>query len=404
MLTFQRNSCARSSGLVNKYSVLRCTVVKILAILSTLDMSKPFGATPAIWQLLKGFYEEGNELFVIPYHGRGIDSIWWKSYGNPNYYKGLILESLLKLRGNQKKSESSSILPLIAQRFAKPKLEKLALGIIQENNIDAVLLIGVPLNQLTGLATNLKKQRQIPIIYYDLDVPTSLPSHGGFTFNYYTGADLSEYDSIVVPSEGTVNELREMGARDINIVHFGVDPDVYTPINIEKDIDFFFFGNGGRARVNNIRMMIAEPSRQLSKNFVVSGRDLNIDLGSARIMKPLSFVEWRQYSCRAKVNLNVVRELHAKTYATSTSRPFELAAMQCCIVSAPYRGLEKWFDIGKEIIMVNSKEECLEVYQMLMEDDEYRLRMGEAAHARVLREHTVRHRARQLTEVIKKYN
>ena len=56
--------------------------------------------------------------------------------------------------------------------------------------------------------------------------------------------------------------------------------------------------------------------------------------------------------------------------ATSTSRPFELAAMQCCIVSAPYNGLENWFEIGKEILVANNSKECIEIYQMLIDDEE----------------------------------
>ena len=39
-------------------------------------------------------------------------------------------------------------------------------------------------------------------------------------------------------------------------------------------------------------------------------------------------------------------------HITSTSRPFELAAMECCIVSHPYKGLDKWFTKGKEIFVV----------------------------------------------------
>jgi spore maturation protein CgeB len=61
------------------------------------------------------------------------------------------------------------------------------------------------------------------------------------------------------------------------------------------------------------------------------------------------------------VNLNVVRDEHANIFATSTSRPFELAAMRCCAVSAPYKGIEKWFEVGKEILVANSAKECLEM-------------------------------------------
>jgi glycosyltransferase involved in cell wall biosynthesis len=253
--------------------------MKILVLCSTLDLSKPFGATPSLWQLLKGFYEEGHELIVIPYHGHTINTLWWRSVQSPNYYEGMALEKILKLFTKPSRQVPRiSFIPILARLLVKPKLYKIILEILgQEKNIDAILMIAVPLNQFKGLANEIKKSHEIPIIYYDLDVPTSLPSHGGFTFNYLKGADLGEYDSIIVPSEGSITELRELGAREVKVVHFGVDPDVYAPIAIEKDIDFFFFGNGGSNRAKNLKMMITDPSKVLDYKFVVSGRDLDID-------------------------------------------------------------------------------------------------------------------------------
>jgi spore maturation protein CgeB len=183
-----------------------------------------------------------------------------------------------------------------------------------------------------------------------------------------------------------------------------VDPDVYRRHTVEEeDIDIFFFGNGGKAREKNIKMMIAEPSRALSNHkFLVSGRNFDVDLGNSILIPALSFSEWRNYCCRAKINLNVARDEHAKVFATSSSRPFELAAMQCCIVSAPYNGMEKWFDTKSEILIANSSKECIELYQMLMDDRELRMKMATAAFERVKKEHTSRHRAKQIIDIVRK--
>jgi spore maturation protein CgeB len=379
--------------------------MKLLIICSTLELSKPYGATPSLWQLFKGFYEEGIELLVIPYHGHGINTIWWRSFQNPNYYKALVLEKILNLKYSPKKISNYPFIPILARLIVKPKLLKLIGQILrEEKNIQAIMMIGVPLNQLKGIANQIRKHYSLPIIYYDLDVPTSLPSHGGFTFNYLKGVDLSEYDSIIVPSEGSIPELRDLGATHVNVVHFGVDPDVFKPVKMEKDIDIFFFGNGGSARAKNLNMMIREPSNALAYKFIVSGRDLDVNLGAARLLPPLSFNEYRKYCCRSKVNLNIVRDLHAEILSTSTSRPFELAAMHCCIVSAPYKGLENWFDINKEIIVASSPSECTEIYQTLINNDELRMKMGIAAANRVKKEHTSRHRAKQIIEILKKHS
>jgi spore maturation protein CgeB len=348
-------------------------------------------------------YEEGHELIIIPYHGRSIDTLWWRSFPNPNYYKGLALEKVLKIVKHSHGKKNMPFIPSLARLFAEPNLEKLVKKIlVKEKDLEAILMINLPLNQLKGFSTNIKRDHSsIPVILYDIDVPTSLPSNGGFTFNHYVGADLSEYDSFIIPSEGSVNELKELGALDVKIVHFGVDPDLYTPMPLKQDIDLFFFGNGSRDRENNIRMMITEPSRVLKYRFIISGRDLASDVGNAILTPPFSFIEWRRQCSSSKINLNVVRETHANVFGTSTSRPFELAAMKSCIVSAPYKGLENWFDVGKEILIANSSRESIEIYQMLVDNVEVRKKMGQAAHDRVIREHTSRHRARQIIEIIR---
>jgi spore maturation protein CgeB len=90
-------------------------------------------------------------------------------------------------------------------------------------------------------------------------------------------------------------------------------------------------------------------------------------------------------------------------YASSSSRPFELGSMCCCIVANPYLGMEEWFEPGKEIIVVNSAEEAVDRYRYLLEHDQERIDIGCAARERVLKEHTFRHRAQQLVEIVKGY-
>jgi spore maturation protein CgeB len=381
--------------------------MKILILCSTLDLSKPFGATPALWQLFKGFYEEGCFPLIVPYHGHAIDNFWWRCFENPNYISGMLLEKAMRLvKSSTTTIKNSPVIPYLARTFAKPQLLEVIKKVLQqENGIEALIVMGVPINHLNGLANEVRDIKNIPILYYDLDLPSSLPSQGGLTFNYFKGADLTEYDSFIIASEGSAGQIRELGASQINIVHYGVDPDVYRRLTIdEEDNDIFFFGNGGRAREKNIKMMIAEPSRALKHKFLVSGRNLDVDLGNSTLIPALSFSEWRNYCCRAKINLNVARDEHAKVFATSSSRPFELAAMQCCIVSAPYNGIEKWFDTKREILIANSSKECIELYQMLIDNRELRRKIGTAAFERVKKEHTSRHRAKQIIDIVRKLN
>jgi spore maturation protein CgeB len=90
-------------------------------------------------------------------------------------------------------------------------------------------------------------------------------------------------------------------------------------------------------------------------------------------------------------------------YASSSSRPFELASFGACMVANPYLGIENWFEPDKEIVVVGSAEEAVDRYRWLLEDEAARRRIGAAARARLLAEHTFRHRAAQLVGIIQQY-
>jgi spore maturation protein CgeB len=174
-----------------------------------------------------------------------------------------------------------------------------------------------------------------------------------------------------------------------------VDPDLYLPLNVEQDIDVFFLATSDSDRQESVSMMISTPSECINARFLVSGIRYTTDLRNARKIQMLPFNLWRNYACRSKINLNITREKHASTY-TSTSRPFELAAMGCCIVSSPYKGLEKWFRVGKEIFMANSSNEAIELYNWLLSDENLRREVAVKARNHVLQQHTFRQRANEI--------
>ncbi len=302
-----------------------------------------------------------------------------------------------------RKRINDNFVPKLADIVLTNKWKKLLSEIIKkEKEIDAVLFIGVPLNHFNGLASYLKKELSCPLIYYDLDVPTSLPEHGGFSFSYYLHADVAKYDAIIVPSDGVFDELKKLNANKVFSVHFGVDPDLYLPLCVEQDIDVFFFATSDSDRESEVSMMISEPSTKMEARFLVSGIKYNTDLKKAEKISMLPFSLWRYYACRSKIYLNITRKGHASTF-TSTSRPFELAAMECCIVSHPYKGLDQWFTTGKETFVVENAKEAIDVYKWLLNDNETRRKVGMAARQRVLKDHTFRKRANDILEILSKF-
>jgi spore maturation protein CgeB len=256
---------------------------------------------------------------------------------------------------------------------------------------------------LRGVPSALRERFGVPVVFYDGDVPMSLPEFGGMDtgFNYYHGADPSEYDVVVSNSEGGAARLLELGARRVETVYWGADPDFFAPQPVEKEVDVFFYGYGDKFRREWMQAMIGEPSRAAEDvDFALGGLDYQGDVGRARLLGDVPFNAFARAISAARVNLNITRRSHATVPGSSTCRPFELAATGAAVVSNPHAGIERWFEPGGELLVVEDAVEALEAYRALLGDPGQAEAMGLRARERVLDEHTYAHRARQLLALL----
>jgi len=394
--------------------------MKLLVIVSSLDLTQPFSATPAWWQLLKALYEVGVDIVATPYQGPAIETPWWRAAPNPAKLEGDLFKTArdavrkvtgvkqTQVEGAQLQDErlSDKAVRKLAQTVIAPRWRRHVDRILRrEPDVDAVLVITLPLNQIPGLARHIIERHNKPVFFYDGDVPASLPNFMGFAtgFRIYQGADLSEYTAFLSNSEGGKKGLLDLGAREVHTLFYGADEDLFIPVDVPQDIDAFFYGHGREYRGQWIDAMVREPSLALPEaRFAVRGTRLG-DLGRAQTLPYLSFSKLREYACRSKINLVITRRAHASVFASASSRPFELASLGACMVCNPYEGIETWFEPEKELIVVHSAEEAIERYRWLLSHDEARRKMGQAARERFLKEHTFRHRARQLVKIIEGY-
>lgn len=394
--------------------------MKLLIVASSLDLTQPFSATPAFWQLMKALYEVGVEVVATPYQGPAIESLWWRAEPNPaKLYGDAFKTARDSLRAvmpaNQvqmdETTDSESAMDKITRQMAQTLIaplwkRHLDAILTKQDDIDAVIFLTVPLNHLVGVPTYIQEKHQVPVLYFDGDVPASLPNMKGFAsgFRIYQGADVSEYTAFISNSLGGEEYLKNLGAKATHTVWYGADPALYAPLEgVSKDYDAFFFGHGREYRSEWIDAMLIDPSQKLdSAKFAVRGKNLG-DLGRVEQLPYLSFSKLREYVSRSKLNLVITRGAHASVYGSSSMRPFELAAMRSTMVANPYKGIELWFEPEKEIIVVNSAEEALERYSYLLAHDTEREKIAESAYQRFLKQHTFQHRARELKAIIEQY-
>jgi glycosyltransferase involved in cell wall biosynthesis len=390
---------------------------KILAVASAVDLDFRYGCTPAWWQLWKGMYEAGADLIVTPYRGRPVESPWWRVEPNPTYREGesfaFARDAVARLKGDRylRRDEDSPDDTLADRavretiwRWVTPRWQKHLERILErERDVDAVVVFTVPMAHLRGIAPRLRERFGVPVVFYDGDVPMSLPEFGGMDtgFNYYHGADPGEYDLVVSNSEGGLERLRELGARRAETVFWGADPDFFRPLPVEKEMDVFFYGYGDKFRREWMQALVGEPSRRLEDvDFALGGRDFRGDVGRARSIGDVPFNTFTRAISAARVNLNITRRSHATVYASSTCRPFELAAAGAAIVSSPHDGIERWFEPGRELLLVSDADEAVAAYRELLDDPGRAEELGRAARERVLDEHTYVHRARRLLDLL----
>src|SRR5919204_82159 len=329
---------------------------KILAVVSAIELEFRYGCTPAWWQIWKGLYEAGIDLILTPYRGQPVESPWWRTYPNPRYRSGELFatarSALAHARGetllrrseeNPQDSASDKAVREVVWRYVTPRWRRHLEEILdRERDVDAVIVFTVPMSHLRGIPTALRERFDVPVVFYDADVPLSLPEFGGADtgFNIYHGADPSEYDLVVSNSEGGLDRVRELGARRAEALFWGADPELFRPLPVEKELDVFFYGYGDKFRRDWMGTMVGEPSRALEDiDFGLGGRDFRGDVGRARLVGDVPFNVFPRAISAGRVNLNITRRPHATVFASSTCRPFELAACAAAIVSNPYNGI-----------------------------------------------------------------
>ena len=389
---------------------------KLLCVASAVDLDFRYGCTPAWWQLWKGLHDEGADLLVAPYRGRPIETPWWRAASNPAFHEGesyaRARDLVARLKGDRylRRAEDrppdslvdritrETIWLLVTQRWRR-HLERL----IERERPDAVIVFTVPMAHFRGIPTALRERFGLPVVFYDGDVPMSLPEFGGMDtgFNYYHGADPGEYDAVISNSEGGAVRLLELGARRAETVFWGADPEFFAPQPVDKETDVFFYGYGDKFRRDWMAALVGEPSRALPEvDFSLGGFDFRGDTGAARLLGDVPFPAFPRAISAARINLCLTRRPHASVRASSSCSPFELAAAGAAIVASPYDGIERWFEPGSELLLAHDTGEAVAAYSALLDDPAQAEEMGRRARERVLDEHTYRHRARRLLELV----
>jgi spore maturation protein CgeB len=245
----------------------------------------------------------------------------------------------------------------------------------------------------------IENTRGVPA-FYDIDTPVTLGKLERGDYEYLTPELISRYKLYLSFTGGPLLRRIESryGAPLARVLYCSVDPDLYHPEPAVHRWDLGYIGTYSEDRQPFLEHLLLEPARcALTRRFIVAGplypESIQWPPNVQRI-DHLPPSEHRVFYNSQRFTLNLTRgEMKAAGYSPSV-RLFEAAACGAAIVSDCWPGLESVFEIGSEVLTAKTPDDIIRLLDEMGPAEA--AAVGARARARVLAEHTARHRAVQL--------
>lgn len=187
-----------------------------------------------------------------------------------------------------------------------------------------------------------------------------------------------------------------LGARATHLVYNAVDPDDYYPVPADpaRSADLLFMGNRMPDREERVRTLFFRAA-QLAPDlrFVLGGEGWG-DYPfppNVRWIGHVPTADHRGWNCSARMVLNVNRTAMAAYGFSPPTRVFEAAGCACCVITDAWEGVDTFFAPGQEILVAATAEEIVHHLRTVSASEARSI--GNAAHQRVLDDHTYASRA-----------
>ena len=233
-------------------------------------------------------------------------------------------------------------------------------------------------------------------VFYDIDTPVTLAKLERGEHEYLSPGLVAGYDLYLSFTGGPALDLIEQryASPAARALHCSVDPEAYPVLDTPKRWDLSYLGTYSPDRQPALDRLLLEVALRLpDKRFVVAGAQYPGGIAwpaNVERIDHLPPAEHAAFYNASRYTLNVTRaDMIAAGWSPSV-RLFEAAATATPIISDIWPGIASFFEPGHEIILAERTDH---VVQVLGKDH---ARLGRAARARVLAEHTADRRAAEL--------
>lgn len=243
--------------------------------------------------------------------------------------------------------------------------------------------------------------------FYDIDTPITVAAlRAKGETEYVKESQLGGFDVYFSFTGGPM--LRELedrfGVRRAYPLYCSFDPAEYRRFSVNQRFacDMSYMGTYAPDRQPKIDELLCTPASILPRRkFLVAGPQYPKTIAWPANVKRIMHLNPRwhaRFYSSSRFTLNVTRRDMVQAGYSPSVRLFEAAACGATIVSDNWPGLETFFVPGREILLPVDSRDVLH-YLTDLEDEEIQ-RIGKAAQARVLAEHTSERRAVEFEEEI----
>lgn len=240
-------------------------------------------------------------------------------------------------------------------------------------------------------------------VFWDVDAPATLaelrasPSHP-------LRRALQWIDIVLTYGGGdpVVAAYREVGAHDCVPIYNALDPTTHHPVppNSRFRGDLGFLGNRLPDREARVEQFFLEPAASApSQRFLLGGSGWADKPMSPNItyLGHVGTSDHNAFNVTPKAVLNISRASMAENGFSPATRVFEAAGAGACLITDYWEGIELFLSPDDEVLVARDGKDVAEIVAGLTA--ERARQIGEAALARVLREHTYAHRAEEADRV-----
>ncbi|MCU1248806.1 MAG: hypothetical protein JWQ49_1835 [Edaphobacter sp.] len=245
----------------------------------------------------------------------------------------------------------------------------------------------------------LELQARRAVIFWDVDAPATLGRIQADRHDAFHAA-IPRYDAILTYGGGPKARqgYLDAGARAYHSIYNGLDPETHHPVppDLSLACDVAFLGNrlpDREARVEELFLRAAELASE--KKFLLGGEgwaDKPMP-PNVRWIGHVSTEDHNRLNCSAGMVMNINRKSMADFGFSPPTRVFEVSGAGTCMLCDDWPGIDDCFAPDKEILVIRAAEDVVKALQQ--HDTEARRRIGNAFHARALRNHTYEQRALQ---------